>query len=261
MSGSGECRLQVLCIKDSPLGENDSLITVLTNKHVIILLAVPGARRPTSSISAVAPLTYLSLPIFGKRNLKSVRQIKILKSYSGLGKNIECLAAAQAITELTFLLVGNNDKQQNYLPCVLAHLDRIYLYEESKEEDIKMLSMSIQSLIHLLAIGGINLPIHHCCKTGEPIIPPLGNWEWSCYYLPSEGFSSIEDPQSNLKINASEVALLQRLLFPELPIKSNGELLGPKKVWLKILFIIETWISTQLEKELSSLKILREIYS
>jgi len=133
--------------------------------------------------------------------------------------------------------------------------------KESKEEDIKILSMSIQSLIHLLAIGGINLPIHHCCKTGEPIIPPLGNWEWSCYYLPSEGFSSMEDPQSNLKINASEVALLQRLLFPELPIKTNGELLGPKKVWLKILFIIETWISTQLEKDLSSLKMLREIYS
>ena len=113
----------------------------------------------------------------------------------------------------------------------------------------------------LLAIGGINLPIHHCCKTGEPIIPPLGNWEWSCYYLPSEGFSSMEDPQSILKINASEVALLQRLLFPELPIKSNGDLLGPKNVWLKILFIIETWISTQLDKDLSSLKMLREIYS
>ena len=261
MSGSGECRLEGLCIKASPLGENDRLITILTDEQGIVRLAVPGARRPKSSLAAATPLTYLSLQIFGKRNLKSVRQIKILKSYSGLGKNIECLAASQAITELTFLLVGNNDKQQNYLSCVLAHLDRIYLYEESKEEDIKMLSMSIQSLIHLLAIGGINLPIHHCCKTGEPIIPPLGNWEWSCYYLPNEGFSSMEDPQSNLKINASEVALLQRLLFPDLPIKSNGELLGPKKVWLKILFIIETWISTQLEKDLSSLKMLREIYS
>ena len=89
------------------------------------------------------------------------------------------------------------------------------------------------------------------CIRDRPIIPPLGNWEWSCYYLPSEGFSSIEDAHSHLKINASEVALLQRLLFPELPIKSNGELLGPKKVWLKILFIVETWISTQLEKVLS----------
>jgi len=258
---SGESRIKGLCIKATPLGESGRLITVLTEEQGIIRLAAPGARRPKSSLAAATPLTYLSLQIFGKRDLKSVRQIKILKSYSGLGKNIECLAAAQAITELTFLLVGNNDRQQDYLSCVLAHLDRIYLYEVPKEEDIKMLSMCIQSLIHLLAIGGVNLPINHCCKTGESIIPPLGNWEWSCYYLPSEGFSSIEDPQSNLKINASEVALLQRLIFPELPIKSNGELLGPKKVWLKILFIIETWISAQLEKDLSSLKMLRELYS
>jgi len=257
---SGESRLNGLCIKASPLGENDRLITILTDELGIIRLAAKGARRPKSSLAAAAPLTYLSLQIFGKRSLKSVRQIKILKSYCGLGKNIECLAAAQAITELTFLLVGNNDKQQNYLSCVLAHLDRIYRYEALKENDIKMLSMSIQSLIHLLAIGGINLPVHFCCKTGNPIIPPLGNWEWVCYFLPNEGFSTIEDVSSSLRINASELALLQRLLFPELPIKSNGELLGPKKVWLKILFILETWILTQLEKELSSLKMLREFY-
>ena len=257
---TGESRLEGLCIKASPLGENDRLITILTDDLGILRLAAPGARRPKSSLTSASPLTYLSMQIFGKRSLKSIRQIKIIKSYTGLGKNIETLAAAQAITELTFLLVGNNDKQQNYLSCVLAHLDRIYLYEVPKEEDIKMLSMSIQSLIHLLAIGGINLPINHCCKTGLPIIPPLGDWKWECYYLPNEGFSTIEDSQSILKINASEVALLQRLLFPELPIKSNGELLGPKKVWLKILLIIETWISAQLDKELSSLKMMRELY-
>mgnify|MGYP001448456822 FL=1 len=257
---TGESRLEGLCIKASPLGENDRLITILTDDLGILRLAAPGARRPKSSLASASPLTYLSMQIFGKRSLKSIRQIKIIKSYTGLGKNIETLAAAQAITELTFLLVGNNDKQQNYLSCVLAHLDRIYLYEVPKEEDIKMLSMSIQSLIHLLAIGGINLPINHCCKTGLPIIPPLGDWKWECYYLPNEGFSTIEDSQSILKINASEVALLQRLLFPELPIKSNGELLGPKKVWLKILLIIETWISAQLDKELSSLKMMRELY-
>ena len=257
---TGESRLEGLCIKASPLGENDRLITILTDDLGILRLAAPGARRPKSSLASASPLNYLSMQIFGKRSLKSIRQIKIIKSYTGLGKNIETLAAAQAITELTFLLVGNNDKQQNYLSCVLAHLDRIYLYEVPKEEDIKMLSMSIQSLIHLLAIGGINLPINHCCKTGVPIIPPLGDWKWECYYLPNEGFSTIEDSQSILKINASEVALLQRLLFPELPIKSNGELLGPKKVWLKILLIIETWIFAQLDKELSSLKMMKELY-
>ena len=258
---SGETKIEGLCIKASPLGESGRLITVLTDEQGIIRLAAPGARRPKSSLAAATPLTYLSFHIFGKRSLKSVRQIKILKSYNGLGKNIECLAAAQAITELTFLLVGNDDKQQSYLSSVLIHLDRIYSYKNKSQEDFKMLSISIQSLIHLLAIGGINIPVNFCCKTGEPIIPPLGNWNWQCHYLPNEGFSTIEDSASILKVNASEIALLQRLLFPELPIKSNGELLGPKKVWLKILFIIETWISTQLEKELSSLKMLREIYS
>ena len=258
---SEEIRLKGLCIKASPLGENDRLITILTDEQGIIRLAAPGARRPKSSLAAASPLTYLNLQIFGKRSLKTVRQIKIIKSFNGLGKNIECLAAVQAITELTFLLVGNNDKQHNYLSCVLAHLDRIYQHKTIGEKDITILSMSIQSLIHLIAIGGISLPINLCCKTGDPIIPPLGDWEWQCYFLPNEGFSTIKDSENNLKINASEVALLQRLLFPELPIKSNGELLGPKQVWLKILFIIETWISTQLEKELLSLRMLRELYS
>ena len=257
---SRESRIKGLCIKATPLGESGRLITVLTEEQGIIRLAAPGSRRPKSSLAAATPLTYLSFQIFGNRSLKSVRQIKIIKSYNGLGKNIECLAAAQAISELTFLLVGNNDKQQNYLSSVLIHLDRIYEYNFDSEEDFKMLSMSIQSLIHLLALGGINLPVNFCCETGEPIIPPLGNWDWQCSFLPNEGFSTIQNTESFLKVNASEMALLQRLLFAELPIKSNGELLGPKKVWLRILSIIESWISTQLEKELSSLKMLREFY-
>ena len=258
---SGEIKIEGLCIKASPLGESGRLLTVLTDDRGIIRLAAPGARRPKSSLAAANPITYLSFQIFGKRSLKSVRQIKILKSYNGLGRNIECLAAAQAITELTFLLVGNNDKQQSYLSSVLIHLDRIYSYNNVSQEDFKILSMSIQSLFHLLAIGGINIPVNFCCKTGEPIVPPLGNWDWRCHYLPNEGFSTIEDSESILKVNASEMALLQRLLFTDLPIKSNGELLGPKKVWLKILSIVESWIFAQLEKELSSLKMLRGFYT
>ena len=41
MSGSGECKLEGLCIKASPLGENDRLITILTDEQGIVRLAVP----------------------------------------------------------------------------------------------------------------------------------------------------------------------------------------------------------------------------
>ena len=57
MYGSGECRLKGLCIKASPLGENDRLITILTDEQGIVRLAVPGARRPKSSLAAATPLT------------------------------------------------------------------------------------------------------------------------------------------------------------------------------------------------------------
>ena len=255
-----ENRLRGLCIKSSPLGENDRLITILSEEKGISRLAVPGARRPKSSLSAAAPITLLDLQIFGRKSLKTVRQLKIIKSYNGLGKSIECLSAAQAITELTFLLVGNDDAQNNFLSTVLIHLDRIYEHKSLSIADTKILSICIQSLVHLLAIGGLSLPLHFCCKSGKPLNPPLGDWDWACNFIPNEGFTTIDDPGSILIINASEMALLQRLLFPELPIKSNGELLGPKKVWVKLLTIIESWIKSQLGRELSSLKIISESY-
>ncbi len=253
-------KLRGLCIKSTPLKEYDRLITILSEEQGITRLAVPGARKPKSSLSGASPLTFLDLQVYGKKSLKTVRQLKIIKSYAGLGKSIEFLAAAQSITELTFLLVGNNDSQNNYLSTVIAHLDRLYNYKNIEGEDLQIFAMSIQSLIHLLAIGGLSLPIYYCCKTGKIIKPPVGNWEWHCFFNPNDGFSIEEDSNYCFKMNASEIALMQRLIFPELPIKSNGELLGPKKVWIKIMNILNLWIPAQLGKELSSFKILGDLY-
>ena len=68
MSGSGECRLEGLCIKASPLGENDRLITILTDEQGIVRLAVPGARRPKSSLSAATPKSNQSCRWYKKTN-------------------------------------------------------------------------------------------------------------------------------------------------------------------------------------------------
>ena len=258
---ANENRLIGLCIKSSPLGEYDRLVTILSEEEGISRFAVPGARKPKSKLASALPLTYLNLQVVGRKSLKSVRQLKIIKSYCGLGKSIESLATAQAITELTFLLVGNNDAQNNYLSTVLIHLDRIHENKNNTSNDLKILAICVQSIIHLLAIGGLSLPVHFCFITGKRIQPPLGNWDWNCYFVPDEGFSLIENNRTVIEINPSEMALLQRLLFSELPIKSDGVLLGPQKAWIKILSIIQYWIATQLGKELSSLKILRELYT
>lgn len=247
-----------LSLKVGPLGENDRLLTILSEKEGISRIAIPGGRRPKSSLAAASPLTFLELQVTGKSELKRVRQMKILRSFSKLGESIETLAAAQALTELTLMLVGKDDPQPNILNTILIHLERLERKENSSENQNLVLAKSIQSCIHLLAFGGYCIPIQRCCYSGVDLIPPLGSWEWRCSFNPEDGFAIGSFDNSKIELNPSELALLQRLLRPNLPIDKNGNLIGPKDVWLKLLSIIEYWINSNLSRKVHSLGILRE---
>ncbi len=254
----GEEKIKGLSIKVGPLGENDRLLTILTDKAGIMKVAVPGARKPKSSLAAASSLTFLEIQISGKKSLKRIRQMKVLKSFSKLGENIESLAAAQVMTELCLLVVGVNDPQPKILETVLFHLDRL---EQKHFDPLFTLGNCIQSCVHLLALGGYSMPLNFCCLTGMSIDPPIGNWDWLCSFIPSEGFAIGSIPDTKIQLNASEFALLQRLIKPNLPIKRNGELMGPINVWVKLLTIIDEWIQNQLQKRLSSLSMLRQVYN
>ena len=86
----------------------------------------------------------------------------------------------------------------------------------------------------------------------------VGNWEWSCSLIPEEGFAIGKTPMAKVELNPSELALLQRLLKPTLPLKADGTLMGPQLVWLRLLSIVEYWINNHLPRKLSALKMLRE---
>ena len=252
-------RVQGLSLKVGPLGENDRLLTILTEENGITRLAIQGARKPKSRLGATSPLNYLDLHIVGKKNLKRVTQIKILKSYGNLGKHIETLSAAQAISELIMFMVGNEDPQKYLLKLVLIHLNRLDELNKTDFNSLQALAISVQSCIHILALGGYCLPLHNCCHSGSKLIPPIGEWSWKCSFIPDEGFAIGAIPNANIELNPSELALLQRLLQEKVPFHSNGELLGPKNVWLKLLKIVETWIETHLQRRITSLQMMREI--
>ncbi len=255
---SDKC-LQGLSLKVGPLGENDRLLTLLSNEEGVTRLAVPGARRPKSKLGAAAPLTFLELHIGGRSELQRVRHIKVLHSYSKLGQQLETLAAAQAIAELSLLLVAGNDPLPGMLNTVLMHLERLEETEvEGEMGRIITLAKSVQSCVHLLALGGYGLPIQRCCLSGLDLEPPIGNWDWRCSLIPDEGFAIGSIPNAAIQLNPSELALLQRLLQPNLPKQSNGKLMGPKDVWTKLLHIVECWIGHHLPKHVKALKMLHE---
>ena len=255
-----ETHLEGLSLKVGPLGENDRLITVLSDQEGITRFAVPGARRPGSKLAAATPLTFLELQVGGRTGLRRIRHLKVLHNFNKVGNQLETLAAAQAIAELSLLLVAGDDPIPGMLSTVLIHLERL---EENPNEllidnSIKTLAKSIQSFVHLLALGGYGLPIQKCCRSGLPLEPPIGQWDWRCSLIPEEGFAIGALPSAEIQLNPSELALLQRLLRPSLPTRQDGELMGPKEVWLRLLTVMECWISNHLPRKVRALSMLRE---
>ena len=251
---SGERRLTGLALKVGPLGEHDRLLTLLSDEAGVVRLAVPGARRPRSSLAAAVPLTLLDLQVVGRRSLQRVKQLQVLHNYSGVGQRLETLASAQALAELAIALVSDDDPVPGLLDTVLVHLEGFESLSRTSPTDADVcLAMLVQAGVHLLALGGYGIPLQSCCRTGAELLPPIGEWQWRCSLLPEEGLAIGSLPGAKLQFNPSELALLQRLPRPELPRRRDGELMGPRPVWLKLLAVLECWCRTHLPRPVRSL--------
>ena len=247
-------RLEGLALKVGPLGEHDRLLSLLSDAEGLTRFAVPGARRPKSSLAAAAPLTLLELQVGGRSGLGRVRQLRVLRSFSRLGQRLETLSAAQALCDLCLQLAAD-DPVNGLLSTVLLHLERL----ESHADDADLvLAGTVQASIHLLTLGGYGLPMQSCCLSGAPLDAPLGQWDWRCSLLPEDGFAIHSQPNSAIELNPSELALLQRLVRADLPRRQDGELMGPQRVWLRLLRVVELWVRTHLAHRSRALAMLRE---
>tara|TARA_B100000700_G_C15047524_1_gene858644 strand:- start:1190 stop:1990 length:801 start_codon:yes stop_codon:yes gene_type:complete len=250
-----------LALKSIPLGESDRLITVLSDMKGISRLAVPGARRSKSSLAGANPLTLLDIEVVGKNKLKKVRQIRLIHNYGNVSRSLEILSSAQALTELCLLLVPENDPIKGMLPTVLMHLDRLEKTDELMQDlTTQIIAETVQSSMHILALGGYGLPIQKCCLSESALEPPIGNWQWSCSFIPDSGFAIGSISESPIQLNPSELALMQRLMRKDLPICSNGKLMGPLNAWAKLFFVIELWINAHLTKKIQSFALLKECF-
>jgi DNA repair protein RecO (recombination protein O) len=249
--------LEGLVMSCRPLGENDRLLTLLSEAEGMVRLAVPGARRPRSSLAAAVPLTLLRLQVGGRGDLKRVRQLQVLHSHGALGERLETLAAAQGLVELGLALVPGEDPIPGLLADLLLQLGRLETVVRERQERAEALAIAVQGRVHLLALGGLALPLQSCARSGEALQPPLGHWDWRCSLLPQEGLVIGAIPGARLVLNASELALLQRLPRAGTPRRRDGDLLGPERVWLHLLELIEAWWGEHLGRRPRAFRLLR----
>ena len=257
---SAEQRLEGLVLRSSALGENDRLITVLSASEGLIRLAAPGARKPKSSMAAAVPLALLQLQTGGRGSLKRVRQLKVLRNFAALAERLETLAAAQGLAEQTLLLMPSGEAVDGVLDDLLMQLSRLELVVKERQDSLESLAIAVQGVVHLMALGGYALPLACCARSGAALEPPLGNWNWRCSLLPGEGFVIGGVAGAQLVLNASELALLQRLVRPALPRRRDGELMGPSPVWLRLLQLVELWSREHVSRSPRSWRLLRQCF-
>jgi DNA repair protein RecO (recombination protein O) len=251
-----EFPLEGLALSCKPLGERDRLLTLLSESEGLTRLAVPGARRPTSSLAAAVPLTHLRLQVGGSRGLRRVRQLRVLRSYGGLGQQLESLAAAQALAELCLAMVPAAAPAPGMLADLLMQLGRLEASVREPAAATEALAVAVQGSVHLLALGGYALPLGRCARTGEPLEPPIGDRRWRSSFLPADGLAIGGLPQARMLLNASELALLQRLVRPALPRRRDGGLMGPPAVWLRLLELVGCWCDAHLGRRPRAFRLL-----
>jgi DNA repair protein RecO (recombination protein O) len=256
-----ELRLEGLSLKCGPLGETDRLLTLLSASDGLSRLAVPGARKPKSPLAAAVPLALLRLQVGGGSGLRRVRQLTVVRNFAALAGRLETLAAAQGLAELTIQLVPTGEGVPGLLEDLLMQLGRLELVVQDHQDSLEALAIAVQGCVHLLALGGYGLPLAHCARSGEPLEPPVGTWDWRCSLIPSEGFVVGAIPGAQLVLNASELALLQRLPRPALPRRRDGGLMGPEPVWLRLLALMELWSREHLGRNLRSWSLLRQCFN
>ena len=249
--------LEGLALAVRPLGENDRLLTLLSEEEGLTRLAVPGARRPRSRMAAAVPLTHLRVLSGGRRGLRRVRQLQVVRHYGDLGQRLEALAAAQALAELCLAVVPADAPTPGILPDLLLHLGRLEEVVRDRSERVEALAVGVQGAVHLLALGGYALPLQHCCRSGAPLTPPLGDWAWRCSLLSQEGLAIGVLPGAEQQLNASELALLQRLLRAAPPRRRDGRLMGPEAAWLHLLAVVEAWCGQHLGRIPRAFRLLR----
>ena len=248
-----ERRLTGLDLKVGPLGEHDRLLSLLSDAEGVSRSPFPEHADPRAVWPPRPPHPAGTAGGRTKRPGPGATTAGAAQ-FSGLGQQLETLAAAQALCDLCLQLAAE-DPVEGLLATMQLHLERL---EEHRSDPELVLAGTVQACIHLLTLGGYGLPLQTCCLTGDPLEPPLGQWDWRCSLLAEDGFAIDAQPGAAMTLNPSELALLQRLTRAELPRRRDGELMGPPDVWRRLLRVVEIWSRTHLNRTSKALAMLRE---
>ncbi|WP_066376408.1 MULTISPECIES: DNA repair protein RecO [unclassified Anabaena] len=110
-------------LKTQVLGESDRIVTILTREFGLIRAVAPGARKPHSSLGGRSGMFVVNELLIAKgRSLDKITQAQTVKTYPGLTQDLGKLAASQYLAEIVLCQALSEHPQAELYELLNQHL-------------------------------------------------------------------------------------------------------------------------------------------
>ena len=150
-----------LVLRDTPVGDSDKLLTVLTADEGRVLMTAKGARSMRSKVTSLCRLfTYANIDYYEKSGRRWLSGGSVNDSFFGLSEDIEGFALASYIAEVADDITGEGISGEEVLRMTLNSL---YCIEKKLKP-----YWQIKATYELFAVSasGMSPDLTGCCRCG-----------------------------------------------------------------------------------------------
>lgn len=157
-----------LILKEQNIGENDKLVTVLTDSLGVLRAFVRGAKKLNSKKqSATGLLCYSKLSLYKTKDSYIIEEAESIESFFGLRNDIEKLSLAQYFCDIAFELSPKEDDATDFLRVVLNSL---YFLANGKRPPLLLKAITELRLVSLAGYMPNLIACERCGAFETPIM-------------------------------------------------------------------------------------------
>jgi len=157
-------QVEAIVLKARNLGEADKVLTLLTKNHGKLDAVAKGVRKIKSkNRGAVQPFSHSRIMLYEGKSMDTVTQCELIAGFPKIRDNLERLAYAGYLTELTAWMLPEKDPQQEVYFLLLTIL---YYLEAAKAKDLIELITRFYE-IRLLNLMGYRPELDFCVNCGS----------------------------------------------------------------------------------------------
>ena len=233
-----------LIIKEQSIGEQDRLVTVLTDSHGVIRAFVRRAKNIKSpTCAATGLLSYSTLYISESKGTYSITDARSLKQFMGLREDIRNMSLAQYFCELSMALCPKEQEAGDFLRLVL---NALHLLSNNKRDPL-LIKACVE--MRLLALAGYMPDLVMCDSCGVYESPQM-------MFLPKTGKllcdSCAQNSVRGITVPLSVITALRHTIYSDFDKLFSFAL---SESSLKLLnTITESYLSTITEKDFLTLQ-------